>query len=126
MNLKTKLALSLSAILLLSILGVSVFNYRVSREAVRSEILDSGLPLTRDTIYSEIHGALMEPLFVSSLMANDTFLKDWAVQGEQHPQVPEWRQGQIRLLLDLLRLGPDHALLSLQRRVQAHLPQGSP
>ncbi len=80
---KKRLAVILSAVLLVAILAISLGNYTVSREAVRNEILDSGLPLTRDTIYSEIHSGMMEPIFISSLMAHDTFLKDWSLDGER-------------------------------------------
>ena len=41
------------------------------------------LPLTRDNIYSELIAELKKPLLVASSMSNDTFLKDWAINGEQ-------------------------------------------
>ncbi|WP_202898562.1 sensor domain-containing diguanylate cyclase [Limisalsivibrio acetivorans] len=63
-------------------MAINIVNYRVSRDSVRSGIINSSLPLTRDNIYSEIQRDLMRPIFVSSLMANDTFLKDWAIAGE--------------------------------------------
>jgi len=44
------------------------------------------LPLTSDNIYSEIQRDLLQPLLISSLMANDTFLINWAETGEQDPQ----------------------------------------
>jgi hypothetical protein len=40
------------------------------------------LPLISDNIYSEIQRDLISPIEVSSLMANDTFLKDWIIDGE--------------------------------------------
>lgn len=80
---KLRLALALSVILCLSVVSISLINYRVARETVRNEVLNSSLPLTRDTIYSDIHGAMMEPIHVSSLMAHDTFLKDWSLDGER-------------------------------------------
>ncbi|MBG0776650.1 MAG: GGDEF domain-containing protein [Desulfovibrionaceae bacterium] len=83
LSIRTKLILALSAILVPSILGISFLNYQVSRDAVRDELRTSSLPLTGETVYSEVHGDLMRPIFVSSLMANDTFLKDWALAGEE-------------------------------------------
>jgi diguanylate cyclase (GGDEF)-like protein len=80
---KKRLGVILSAILLVAILAICLGNYTVSRRAVLSEIMDSGLPLTRDTIYSEIHSGMMQPIFISSLMAHDTFLKDWSLAGEE-------------------------------------------
>jgi diguanylate cyclase (GGDEF)-like protein len=44
------------------------------------------LPLTSDTIYSEIQRDLLRPVFISSLMASDTFLRDWVLQGEKDPE----------------------------------------
>ncbi len=78
-----KLPLTLSLILLVAIVSTSVINYNLSREAIREELLDSSLPLTRDTIFSEVLRNLMRPIFVASTMANDSFLETWALEGEQ-------------------------------------------
>lgn len=82
-TLKTKLILSLSVILVFGFVLTNVNNYRVSTRSVHNSIIEHALPLTRDNIYSEIQSDLMRPIFISSLMANDTFLKDWALGGEQ-------------------------------------------
>ncbi|WP_419788211.1 sensor domain-containing diguanylate cyclase [Pseudodesulfovibrio sp.] len=83
MNVKFKLLTALSLILLTAFIATSLINYRVTRESVREELLNSALPLTGKNIYSEIHSALMRPILVSSSMANDAFLKEWVVNGEQ-------------------------------------------
>ncbi|WP_461209127.1 sensor domain-containing diguanylate cyclase [Desulfocurvus sp. DL9XJH121] len=83
MSMKSKLILALSVIMLVAVAIISMANYMVSRTAVREELLTSSLPLTRDNIYSELHKALMEPISLSSLMARDTFLKDWTLDGEK-------------------------------------------
>ena len=54
----------------------------MSRASLRSEISLNALPLTSDNIYSEIQHDLLRPVFVSSLMATDTFLRDWVIGGE--------------------------------------------
>ena len=84
-NDRNRLLLALTVILMASFVGVSLFNYLVTRDSIHSEILHSALPLTRDNIYSELSNALMRPIMVSSSMANDTFLKDWAMDGEKDP-----------------------------------------
>ncbi len=61
----------------------SLSSFFVSRSSLRSEILLNELPLTSDNIYSEIQRDLLRPIFISSLMANDTFLRDWVIAGEQ-------------------------------------------
>lgn len=82
LSIKYKLIFSLSLILISSFIAINVINYQVSKASVREGIINSSLPLTRDNIYSEIQADIMRPIFVSSLMANDTFLKDWAIDGE--------------------------------------------
>ena len=84
MSVRFKLITTLTTILVVSFISVSIFNYNVSRNSARHEILNSALPLTRDNIYSEMQSGLMRPLFVSSLMGNDIFLKDWANAGEKN------------------------------------------
>lgn len=81
---KHRLALTISVVLVLSFLAVSLVNYQYTRTSARTELLTSTLPLTSDTIYSEIQADLIRPIYVSSLMANDTFLKDWAMDGERN------------------------------------------
>lgn len=79
---RNKIVLALSLLLLAAFILVSYFNYTVSKRAVREELLHSGLPLTRDTIYSELQKVLMRPFMVASSMANDSFLREWVVDGE--------------------------------------------
>jgi len=83
MSVKFKLLTTLSLILLTAFITTSLVNYRITRESVRAELLNSSLPLTGKNIYSEIHSALMRPILVSSSMANDAFLKDWVTDGEK-------------------------------------------
>jgi diguanylate cyclase (GGDEF)-like protein len=86
MSVKAKLLSALSLILLATFVVTSLVNYRVTRDAVREELLNSALPLTGKNIYSEIHSDLMRPILVSSSMATDTFLKDWVLNGEKDPE----------------------------------------
>lgn len=80
---KSKLVIALSCTMLAAFIFIAAVNYQVSRRFIREELINSSLPLLRDTIYSEIHADLMQPIHVSSVMANDTFLRDWALHGEQ-------------------------------------------
>lgn len=82
---KTKLILVLSIILTLAFLFTSMAGYLVSKGSFREQSLSETLPLISNNIYSEIQGDIMRPVHVSSLMANDTFLKDWALAGEVNP-----------------------------------------
>ena len=82
-SIRTRLILILTLILLSGFLTTNIISYTASRKLVRTSIIGDNLPLARDNIYSEIQRDLMRPIFVSSLMANDTFLKDWVIAGEK-------------------------------------------
>lgn len=79
---KKRLLLLLGSILLLGMLSISLSSYFVSKSSTRKLLVDSTLPLVGDTVYSEIQRDLLSPIFISSLMAHNTFVHDWAVSGE--------------------------------------------
>ncbi|HQP48965.1 MAG TPA: GGDEF domain-containing protein, partial [Spirochaetota bacterium] len=80
---KKKLISVLSLLLVSGFLITSLASYYVARSTLRSRIEKSELPLTSDNIYSEIQRDLLRPVFISSLMAHDTFLRDWILNGER-------------------------------------------
>jgi GGDEF domain-containing protein len=80
-----KLILTLTLILLSGLIVSNYFNYKAAQSSVRMNLIYGVLPLTRDNIYTEIQTHLIRPIFLSSVMANDTFLKDWAISGESNP-----------------------------------------
>ena len=82
-NRKRQLLFLLSLILVVGFLTTSLVSYFVSVSSLRNQITSSSLPLTSDNIYSEIQRDLLRPIFISSLMANDTFLRDWVLGGER-------------------------------------------
>jgi len=82
-NDKRNLVLFLGLFLLFAFIATSIASFFVSRGAIRDSILSRELPLTSDNIYSEIQKDLLLPLYISSTMANDTFLRDWVIAGEQ-------------------------------------------
>lgn len=82
---KPTLILTISLLLIGGFLLTSLASYFVSRASLRRQITESTLPLTSDTVYSEVQRDLMRPIFISSLMARDTFLRDWVLNGEQIP-----------------------------------------
>src|SRR4051812_15750307 len=71
-----------SILLITGFLATSLASYFVSKASVR-EGIESGLPLTADNIYSEIQKDLLRPIFIASMMAHDTFLRDWVIAGEK-------------------------------------------
>lgn len=80
---KNQLILIISLFLIAGFLITSLASYFVSRSSLREQISQNELPLTSDNIYSEIQRDILRPIFISSLMATDTFLRDWLIQGEK-------------------------------------------
>ncbi len=80
---KRPVLLMVSLFLALGFLGTTLVSYHVSRQAIRDSILTQELPLTSDNVYSEILKDLVRPVFVASMMASDTFLRDWTLDGER-------------------------------------------
>lgn len=81
-----KLVSAVSLFVVAGFLVTSLASYFVSRASLRSEISQNELPLTSDNIYSEIQRDLLRPVFISSLMATDTFLRDWVMDGEKESE----------------------------------------
>lgn len=82
---KLYFAAALSVLLVLGFITTSVISYYVAHDSLSSQIADETLPLTSDNIYSEIEQDLLRSVLISSLMAHDTFVRDWTLGGEQDP-----------------------------------------
>jgi diguanylate cyclase (GGDEF)-like protein len=82
---RRRLVALIAALLTAGFAGTSFFGFMASRQALRASIADNELPVTSDTIYSEIQRDLVRPIFISSMMASDTFLRDWILEGERTP-----------------------------------------
>ncbi len=83
MEKKTQLIPMISILLVIGFLLTSFVSFFVSQDSLRKEIVTHALPLTSDNIYTEIQRDLLRPVFISSLMATDTFLRDWILSGEK-------------------------------------------
>jgi hypothetical protein len=82
---------AVSLLLVTGFLVTSLASYFVSRASLRSSIANNELPLTSDNIYSEIQRDLIRPVFISSLMATNTFLRNWVIDGEKdRKQIAEY------------------------------------
>ncbi|WAJ70445.1 sensor domain-containing diguanylate cyclase [Catenovulum adriaticum] len=85
-NQKMRFVIAITLLTLLGFISTSLISYFVAHQAVSKQITQSALPLTSDNIYSEIQRDLMSPVFIASLMAQDTFVRDWAISGGKEPQ----------------------------------------
>lgn len=83
---KTRAIALFTLMLLTAFLIISWGSYEVASQSLHDEITENTLPLTSDNVYSEIQQDLLKPIFISSLMAHDTFVRDWVlVDKEQDP-----------------------------------------
>ncbi|MBF0328264.1 MAG: GGDEF domain-containing protein [Nitrospirae bacterium] len=80
---KKRLLGLVSIILIAGFFGTSIASFLVSRASIIKGISVQELPLTGDNIYSELQKDILRPVFISSLMAHDTFLRDWILRGEK-------------------------------------------
>lgn len=76
---------TLTLLLMAGFLATSLISYFVAHDSLAERIAEETLPLTSDNIYSEIQRDLLRPILISSVMAQDTFLRDWALRGENEP-----------------------------------------
>ncbi len=83
---KYRLLTWLSVLLIGGFLTTIFASYIVSRDSIRQSVVEQALPLTSDNIYSEIQKDILRPAFISSLMASDTFVRDWIIAGEHDPE----------------------------------------
>lgn len=79
---RRRLLVLVGVLLIAGFLATTLASYYVSRSSIRGTIIESGLPLTSDNVYSEIQKDLLRPIFIASMMAHDTFLRDWVIDGE--------------------------------------------
>jgi len=75
--------LFLYSILSIGFVSVSLFSYFNAKNSLSTQISTDTLPLIGNNIYSEIQADLLLPVIISSVMAKDTFLHNWAHNGEQ-------------------------------------------
>ncbi|MGN7743010.1 sensor domain-containing diguanylate cyclase [Pseudomonas sp. 22526] len=80
------LIITLIALLGCGFMATSLLSYYASRTSIRDNIVNTELPLTSDTLYSEIQKDLVRPILISSMMSRDTFMRDWVLGGERDPE----------------------------------------
>lgn len=84
LSLRTKLITLVTLILLAGFAATNILNFEVSKGVLRTTILENELPLSSNNIYSAIQADLLRPIFISSMMAHDTFVQDWVLEDEMN------------------------------------------
>lgn len=78
-----RLPVWISVLLVAGFLATGLGSYLVSRDAVQRGIAEHALPLTGDAVYAEIQADILRPTIIASMMANDSFVRDWLLDGEK-------------------------------------------
>ena len=79
----SRMVITVSLLIITGFLIASFSSFYVSRTTAIQALVKAELPLTSDNIYTEVQRDLLSPKIVSSVMANDTFVKNWIKKGEQ-------------------------------------------
>jgi len=96
-SMRSQLIAVVVIVLAVAFIGINMLNYHVVSQVLKEGVVERELPLTGDTIYSEIQADLVRPILVSSQMSHDTFLRDWVLHGEEDPE-------RVRRFLDEIRI----------------------
>ncbi len=83
---KRSFILLICALIGTGFVGISLIGYFHTRFALRRSIERNELPVTSENISTAIQKDLVRPVLISSMMASDTFLRDWCLSGELDPQ----------------------------------------
>lgn len=86
MPINKKLLAYLFSVIVVIFLIHSTTTYLRQIDSIKQHITEVELPISMDEIYGDMRGALKKPIFISSLMAADTFVRDWVKEGEPHPE----------------------------------------
>jgi diguanylate cyclase (GGDEF)-like protein len=92
---KRRLIGFVAAIIVAGFGGSSLLGFLAARDAIRASIEGEALPAAAESVYSQLQTDLVEPVFVSSMMGNDSFLQDWAARGESDKGAIRKYLGQI-------------------------------
>jgi diguanylate cyclase (GGDEF)-like protein len=93
---KRRLIGFIAAIIVVGFGGSSILGFRAARDAIRASIEGEALPAAAESVYSQLQTDLVEPVFVSSMMGNDSFLQDWTARGESDLSAIRRYLGQIQ------------------------------
>lgn len=83
MQLKYKIIIAISSLLLILSISLSSICYLGALDNTQEQLKVQSLPLSLDNIYSDIQKRIVEPELVSSMMATDTFVQAWLKNGEK-------------------------------------------
>ena len=74
----------LFALIIFGFIGTSIASYMFTSRMINKEVKESSLPLASELVHSELYILLEAPVATVSLMAKDTFVKEWVLSGEKN------------------------------------------
>lgn len=80
---RKKLSAALALFIIMGFGVTSWLSYKVAQSSLQNQLKNETLPFTSDNIYSEIQQDLLSPILISSLMAQDTFVRRWTLTHSQ-------------------------------------------
>lgn len=83
MKSKYKVVFLITVLLIILSLSISFVNYFISFTTAERQLKEQSLPLSLDNIYTDIEHYIIRPHFLSSVMSNNTFLKQWLESEEK-------------------------------------------
>ena len=86
MKAKYKTLVKISLFLTTLAMLITIVNYYIAIQTSEKQLKTVSLPLSLDNIYTEIQKNILQPYLISSMMANDTFVKSWLEQPNQDEQ----------------------------------------
>lgn len=78
-----KVVITVSLLLMILSISTSLVNFYITLQSTQNDLKTRSLPLTVDNIYTDIQSHIIEPNLVASMMAHDTFVKDWLINQEE-------------------------------------------
>lgn len=90
MNKNHRLILLIVSVLLFLAVILSGVNYKTTFKLVRNQIEQQSLPLSLDNIYTDIQKQIIKPYLITSMMANDTFVKEWLTRNEEPKKIKQY------------------------------------
>lgn len=79
---KDSMKVIIAVVMLLFVFSIllSLFNLKSAIDLKQDNLREQALPLSMDNVYTEIQKMVIEPNVMASMMANDTFVKDWLLE----------------------------------------------
>lgn len=91
---------ALGLLLALGFGSSALISYLAARASIDTQIAETTLPLSAETIDAELEGQLFQKVAVARAMAANSFLEDWLASGERNPaQVIAYLRG-VRAEID--------------------------